>query len=114
MPQIYHGTLAFQQPGALYRHYQIKANTTPISLAESSAYFGIAQQLERAAAKEAVSAVRHLLAVLDFKAQVCMSMSTKDNYWGDHRPDVKRQNKETRRLLIELEKLCNDVGRVQI
>ena len=114
MPQVYHGTLTFQQPGALYRHYQIKANTTPISLAESSAYAGIAQQLERAAANEAVTALRHLHAILDFKAQVCMSKSTKDNHWGDHWPDVKRQNKEARRILLELEKLCNDVGRVQI
>ncbi|KAL4591913.1 hypothetical protein LXL04_004888 [Taraxacum kok-saghyz] len=69
MPQIYHGTFAFQQPGALYRHYQIKANTTPISWAESSAYSGIAQQLERTAANEAVTALRHLHAILDFKAQ---------------------------------------------
>ena len=114
LPRIYHGTLDFQQPGALYRHYQIKANTTPISMDESSAYAGIAQQLERAAAKEAVIALRHLQAILAFKAQVCMSKSTKDNYWGDHWPDVKRQNKEARRILLELEKLCNDVGRVQI
>ncbi|KAL4586663.1 hypothetical protein LXL04_011305 [Taraxacum kok-saghyz] len=114
MPQVYNDMFTFQQPGALYRHYQIKANTTPISLAESSAYAGIAQQLERTAATEAVAALRHLHAILDFKAQVCISKSTRDNHWGDHRPEVKRQNKDARRILLELEKLCNDVGRVQI
>ncbi|KAL4572783.1 hypothetical protein LXL04_019568 [Taraxacum kok-saghyz] len=60
MPQVYSGTYAFQQPGALYRHYQIKANTTPISWAESMAYAGIAQQLERTAANEVVASLRHL------------------------------------------------------
>ncbi|KAL4556309.1 hypothetical protein LXL04_038956 [Taraxacum kok-saghyz] len=62
MPQVYNGTYAFQQPGALYRHYQIKSNTSPISWAESSAYAGIAQQLERTTANEAVAALRHLQA----------------------------------------------------
>ncbi|KAL4563738.1 hypothetical protein LXL04_027783 [Taraxacum kok-saghyz] len=45
------------------------------------------------------------------KAQVCISKSSKDNHWGDHWPEVKRQNREARRLLLDLEKLCNDVGR---
>ncbi|GKB87661.1 hypothetical protein Tco_0959933 [Tanacetum coccineum] len=40
------------------------------------------------------------------KAQICFGMSTKDNHWSDQREDVRIQNKEARRILIELEALA--------
>ncbi|AIT58610.1 ORF4 [Yacon necrotic mottle virus] len=114
LPKIYRGQFSFEEPGALYRHYQIRANTTPIRLEESSIYAGVAQQYEREAAKQAVRTMRHLQAVLDFKAQVCLAKSSADNYWGDHWPNVKKQNQQARKLLSELEALCIELGQVPI
>ncbi|GJU60858.1 putative polyprotein [Tanacetum coccineum] len=47
-------------------------------------------------------------------AQICFGMSTKDNHWSDQREDVRIQNKEARRILIELEALAQQLGRNNI
>ncbi|KAD5508026.1 hypothetical protein E3N88_15729 [Mikania micrantha] len=69
VPRIFNGTFEFTKPGALYRHYQIKANKTPISIDDTSIYSDVARQVERQTARKAVKAMRSLQAVLDFKAQ---------------------------------------------
>ncbi|GJW79413.1 ribonuclease H-like domain-containing protein [Tanacetum coccineum] len=70
----------------------------------------IAQDLELSAAKEAVKAMRNLQAIIQCKAQICFVQSTKDNHWSDQREDVRIQNKEARRILIELEALAQRLG----
>ncbi|GJR26104.1 hypothetical protein Tco_1102336 [Tanacetum coccineum] len=45
----------------------------------------------------------NLQAIIQYKAQICFGKSTKDNHWSDQREDVRVQNKEARRILIELE-----------
>ncbi|KAD5508024.1 hypothetical protein E3N88_15727 [Mikania micrantha] len=44
----------FTEPGALYLHYQIKANKTPISIDESSIYSDVARQVERQTLEKAL------------------------------------------------------------
>ncbi|KAD5318278.1 hypothetical protein E3N88_18224 [Mikania micrantha] len=88
VPRIFDGAFEFTEPRALYRHYQIKANKTPISIDESSIYSDIARQVERQTTRKVVKAMRSLQAVLDFKAQVCSSKSSKDNHWGNHWPEI--------------------------
>ncbi|GKD59484.1 hypothetical protein Tco_1296993 [Tanacetum coccineum] len=70
---------------------------------KSDAWRSVAQDLELLAAKEAVKAMRNLQAIIQCKAQICFGKSTKDNHWSDQREDVRVQNKEARRILIELE-----------
>ncbi|GKD96778.1 putative polyprotein, partial [Tanacetum coccineum] len=64
--------------------------------------------------KEAVKAMRNLQAIIQYKAQICFGQSTKDNHWSDQREDVRIQNKEARRILIELEALAQRLGRNNI
>ncbi|KAD3641373.1 hypothetical protein E3N88_30597 [Mikania micrantha] len=106
--------VSFSEPGSLYRYYHIKANSSPISAAETGAYRDAAQRTENKAAEEAVRAMRNLQTVLDCKAQICLSKTIRDNYWGDHWLDIKRQNQEARRLLIKTEALCKELGRTTI
>ncbi|GKB47062.1 hypothetical protein Tco_0897815 [Tanacetum coccineum] len=73
-------------------------------------YTNVALDLELSAAKEAVKAMRNLQAIIHCKAQICFGKSTKDNHWSDQREDVRVQNKEARRILIELEALTQRLG----
>ncbi|GJR21851.1 hypothetical protein Tco_0970378 [Tanacetum coccineum] len=95
-----------EELGALYRHYQLKANQTPIRMDKSNAWRLVAQDIKLSAAKEAVKSIRSLQAIIQCKAQICFGMSTKDNYWSNQREDVRIQNKEAIRILIELEALA--------
>nr|GEY17112.1 hypothetical protein [Tanacetum cinerariifolium] len=99
-----------EEPGALYRHYQLKSNQTPIRMDKSNAWRTVAQDFEVLAAKEAVKAMRSLQEIIQCKAQICFGNSTKDNHWSNQRKDVRVQNKEARRILIELESLAQRLG----
>ncbi|GKC66952.1 DNA topoisomerase 2, partial [Tanacetum coccineum] len=44
-----------EEPGALYRHYQLKANQAPIRMDKSKAWRAVAQDIEVSAAKEATT-----------------------------------------------------------
>nr|GEY24870.1 RNA-directed DNA polymerase [Tanacetum cinerariifolium] len=99
-----------EEPGALYRHYQLKANQTPIRMNKSNAWGTVAQDIEVLTAKEAVKAMRSLQAIIQCKAQICFGKSTKDNHWSDQREDIRVQNKEARRIIIELEALAQRLG----
>nr|GEZ64667.1 hypothetical protein [Tanacetum cinerariifolium] len=115
LPIIFTKTIfTHEELGALYRHYQLKANQTLIRMDKSNAWRSVAQDIEVSTAKEAVKAMRSLQAVIQCKAQICFEMSTKDNHWSDQREDVKVQNKEARRILIELEALVQRLGRNNI
>ncbi|GJX30027.1 putative polyprotein [Tanacetum coccineum] len=103
-----------EEPGALYKRYQLKANQTPIKMDKSDAWRSVTQDLELSAAKEAVKAIRNLQAIIQCKAQICFGQSTKDNHWSDQRGDVRIQNKEARRILIELKALAQRLGRNNI
>nr|GFD01251.1 hypothetical protein [Tanacetum cinerariifolium] len=91
-----------------------KANQTPIRMDKSDAWRSVAQNLELSATKEAVKAMRNLQAIIQCKAQICFGQSTKDNHWSDQREDVRIQNKEARRILIELKALAQGLGRNNI
>nr|GFB16121.1 ORFIII-like polyprotein [Tanacetum cinerariifolium] len=69
-----------EEPGALYKRYQLKANQTPIRMDKSDAWRSVAQDLELSAAKEAVKAMPNLQAIIQCKAQICFGRSTKDNH----------------------------------
>ncbi|GKA41462.1 Orf y [Tanacetum coccineum] len=71
----------------------------------------VAQDIELSVAKEVVKAMRSLQAIIQCKAQICFEKSTKDNHWSDQREDVRIQNKEARRILVELEALAHRLGR---
>ncbi|KAD6120000.1 hypothetical protein E3N88_11271 [Mikania micrantha] len=81
LPRLFNRDFSFTEPCSLYRHYQIKANTTPIRMEEGSLYSEFAAQIEAQSAKRAVIAMRDIQAILDCKAQVCVSKSAHDNYW---------------------------------
>nr|GEW25614.1 ORFIII-like polyprotein [Tanacetum cinerariifolium] len=111
LPRIFTKTIFTQEePGALYRRYHLKANQTPIRMDKSDAWRSVAQDLELSAAKETVKAMQNLQAIIQCKAQICFGKSTKDNHWSDQREDVRIQNKEARRILIELEALAQGLG----
>nr|GFC06720.1 hypothetical protein [Tanacetum cinerariifolium] len=115
LPRIFTKTIfTHEEPGALYKCYQLKANQTPIRMDKSDAWRSVAQELELSAVKEAVKAMRNLQAILQCKAQICFGRSIKDNHWSDQREDVRVQNKEARRILIELEALAQGLGRNNI
>nr|GEU66825.1 ORFIII-like polyprotein [Tanacetum cinerariifolium] len=103
-----------EEPGSLYKHYQLKANQTPIRMDKSSALRTVAQDIEVSASKEAVKAMRSLQAIIQCKAQICFEKSTKDNHWSDQKEDIRVQNKKARRILIELEALAQRLGRNNI
>ncbi|GJY21393.1 hypothetical protein Tco_0393959 [Tanacetum coccineum] len=115
LPRIFTKTIFTpEEPGALYKRYQLKANQTPIRMDKSDAWRSVAQDIELSAAKEAVKAMRNLQAIIQCKAQICFGQSTKDNHWSDQREDVRVQNKEARRILIELEAMAQRLGRNNI
>ncbi|GJR21845.1 Orf y [Tanacetum coccineum] len=58
-----------EEPGALYRHYQLKANQTPVRMDKSNAWRSVTQDIELSAAKEAVKAIRSLQAIIQCKAK---------------------------------------------
>nr|GEZ54923.1 hypothetical protein [Tanacetum cinerariifolium] len=61
LPRIFTKTIfTHEEPGALYKRYQLKANLTPIKMDKSNARRSVAQDLELSAAKEAVKAMRNL------------------------------------------------------
>ncbi|GJR42805.1 hypothetical protein Tco_1310908 [Tanacetum coccineum] len=91
------------------RHYQLKANQNPIRMHKSDARRSVAQDIELSTAKEAVKVMRILQAIIQYKAQICFGMSTKDNQWSNQREDVRIQNKEARRILIKLEALAQQL-----
>nr|GEY12181.1 RNA-directed DNA polymerase [Tanacetum cinerariifolium] len=64
-----------KEPGELYRHYQLKANQTPIRKDKSNAWRIVAQDIEVSAAKEVVKAMRSLQAIIQCKAQICFGKS---------------------------------------
>nr|GEY93109.1 TPA: orf y [Tanacetum cinerariifolium] len=103
-----------KEPGSLYKHYQLKANKTPIIMDKSNAWRTVTQDIKVSASKEAVKAMRSLQAIIQCKAQICFGKSTKDNHWSDQREYVKVQNKEAKRILIELEALAQRLGRNNI
>ncbi|PWA65287.1 ORF4 [Artemisia annua] len=53
-----------EEPGAVYMHYQLKANQTPIKMDKSDAWRLVAQDIELSAAKETVKAMRNLQAII--------------------------------------------------
>ena len=115
LPRVFTKTIfTNEEPGAMYKRYQLKANQTPIRMDKSDAWRSVAQDIELSAAKEAVKAMRNLQAIIQYKAQVCFGLSTKDNHWSEQREDVRVQNKEARRILIELEALAQRLGRNNI
>nr|GFC58776.1 hypothetical protein [Tanacetum cinerariifolium] len=76
LPRIFTKTIfTHEEPGALYRHYQLKAYQTPIRMDKSDAWRSVAQDLELLAAKEAVKAMRNLQAIIQCKAQICFGQS---------------------------------------
>ncbi|GKA96614.1 hypothetical protein Tco_0818709 [Tanacetum coccineum] len=115
LPRIFTRTIfTHEEPGVLYMHYQLKANQTPIRMDKSDAWRTVAQDIELSAAKKVVKAMRNLQAIIQCKAQICFGMSTKDNHWSDQKEDVRIQNKEAKRILIELEALAQRPGRDNI
>ncbi|GJX08992.1 hypothetical protein Tco_0198851 [Tanacetum coccineum] len=107
LPRIFTKAIfTHEEPGALYRHYQLKANQASIKMDKSNAWRTVAQDIEISVAKEVVKAMRSLQAIIQCKAQICFGKSTKENHWSDQREDVRIQNKEARRILIELEALA--------
>ncbi|GKA69630.1 hypothetical protein Tco_0775694 [Tanacetum coccineum] len=69
LPRIFTKTIFTpEEPGALYKRYQLKANQTPIRMDKSDAWRSVAQDLELSAAKEAVKAMRNLQAIIQCKA----------------------------------------------
>ncbi|GKB90745.1 Orf y [Tanacetum coccineum] len=65
LPRIFTKTIFTpEEPGALYKHYQLKANQTPIKMDKSDAWRSVAQDLELTAAKEAVKAMQNLQAII--------------------------------------------------
>nr|GEU29304.1 hypothetical protein [Tanacetum cinerariifolium] len=95
-------------------HYQLKANQTPIRMDKSDAWRTVAHDIELSAAKEAVKAMRNLQAIIQCKSKICFRMLTKDNRCSDEKEDVRIQNTEARRILIELEALTQRLGRNNI
>ncbi|GKF00349.1 hypothetical protein Tco_0023699 [Tanacetum coccineum] len=85
----------------LQRNFHL-GNQTPIRMDKSDAWRSIAQELELSAAKEAVKAMRHLQATIQYKAQICFGKSTKDNHWSDQREDVRVQNKKPKESSLNL------------
>ncbi|GJZ69931.1 hypothetical protein Tco_0633481 [Tanacetum coccineum] len=58
LPRIFTKTIfTHKEPGALYKHYQLKANQNPIRMDKSDAWRSVAQDIELSAAKEAVKAM---------------------------------------------------------
>ncbi|GJU25502.1 Orf y [Tanacetum coccineum] len=107
LPRIFTKAIfTHEEPGVLYKHYQLKANQAPIRMDKSNARRIVSQDIEISAVKEAIKAMRSLQAIIQCKAQICFGKSTKDNHWSDQREDVRIQNKEARRILIELEALA--------
>ncbi|GKD73763.1 hypothetical protein Tco_1332045, partial [Tanacetum coccineum] len=54
LPRIFTKTiLTIEEPGALYKYYQLKANQTPIRMDKSDVWRSVAQDIELTAAKEA-------------------------------------------------------------
>ena len=115
MPRIYSGFLQpLQTPGITYRRIQEEANTFPISLHESNTLRNQALQLEIGATRITVQEVRNLQAILHYKAQLCIGLSTRDNYWRDIRNEVRYQAHKSRKILIELEELAQELGRFKV
>ncbi|GJV96659.1 hypothetical protein Tco_1548236 [Tanacetum coccineum] len=82
LPRIFTKTIfTHEEPRALYKHYQLKANQNPIRMNKSYAWRSVAQDIELSAAKEAVKAMQSLQAIIQCKTQICFGMSTKDNHW---------------------------------
>ena len=112
LPKVFTKTLiSFKEPRSLYKFYQSKINTVPITNKEVHAWQTTAQQIELGAAKEAISAMRNLQAILQHKAQIFLGKSSKNNSWADQWEPVRIQNKEVRRILIKLEGLAQTLGR---
>nr|GEU33950.1 putative polyprotein [Tanacetum cinerariifolium] len=81
LPRIFTKTIfTNEEPGALYRRYQLKANQSPIRMDKSDAWRSVAQDLELSAAKETVKAMRNLQAIIQCKTQIFFRKSTKDNH----------------------------------
>ncbi|GKA19476.1 hypothetical protein Tco_0699391 [Tanacetum coccineum] len=58
LPRIFTKTIfTHEEPRVLYKHYQLKANQTPIRMDKSDAWRTITQDIELSTAKEAVKAM---------------------------------------------------------
>ncbi|GJW70535.1 ORFIII-like polyprotein [Tanacetum coccineum] len=71
LPRIFTKTIfTLEEPGAMYKSYQLKANQTPIRMDKSDAWRSVAQDLELQAAKEAVKAklCRHPTAIIQYQS----------------------------------------------
>ncbi|GJR99257.1 hypothetical protein Tco_0315766 [Tanacetum coccineum] len=65
LPRIFTKAIfTHEEPGALYRYYQLKTNQAPIRMDKSNAWRAVAQDIELSAAKEAVKAMRSLQAII--------------------------------------------------
>ncbi|GKE08615.1 hypothetical protein Tco_1412166 [Tanacetum coccineum] len=81
LPRIFTKTIFTpEEPGALYKRYQLKANKSLIKMDKSDAWRSVAQDLKLSAAKEAIKAMRNLQAIIQYKDQICFGESTKDNH----------------------------------
>ncbi|GKA29582.1 putative polyprotein [Tanacetum coccineum] len=61
LPRIFTKAIfTHEEPGALYRHYQLKANQTPIRMDKFNAWRSVAQDIDLSAVKEAVKAMQSL------------------------------------------------------
>ncbi|GJU52433.1 Orf y [Tanacetum coccineum] len=58
-----------EEPGALYRYYQLKANQNPIRMDKSDAWRSVAQDIELSAAKEATITGLTKEKILEFKTK---------------------------------------------
>ncbi|GJY54512.1 Orf y [Tanacetum coccineum] len=77
LPRIFTKIIfTYEEPGALYRHYQLKANQNPIRMDKSDAWRSVAQDIKLSATKEAVKAMRSLQAIIQCKAQICFGIKS--------------------------------------
>ncbi|GJV02804.1 Orf y [Tanacetum coccineum] len=68
LPRIFTKTIfTIEEPGALYKYYQLKANQTPIRMDKSDAWRSVAQDIELTAAKEAITTGPIKEKMLEFK-----------------------------------------------
>ncbi|GKF13962.1 hypothetical protein Tco_0055424, partial [Tanacetum coccineum] len=97
-----------EEPGALYRHYQLKANQNPIRMDKSDAWRSVVQDIKLSTAKEAVKAMQSLQAIIQCKTQICFCMLTKDNHWPDKKKMSEFKTKKPEESSLNWRPLHND------
>nr|GEU29026.1 ORFIII-like polyprotein [Tanacetum cinerariifolium] len=67
LPRIFTKAIfTHEEPGSLYKHYQLNANQTSIEMDKSNAWRTVTQYIEVSVAKEAVKAMRSLQAIIQY------------------------------------------------